>query len=394
MDGKPAAARTMLLAGLMALLVGVSFVLPSTAVDDVATSSSESQTPHAVVANTSYPGSSLLTEARRSASQRLANAARSEARRGKAARESARHGTAKRVKAKRVKAKRVKAGKMRPAPAITAGAPAPPPRQPDPTVVESPANPEAGSLIRDRAMWLWNWESNEAVVDFAAEHHVKEIFTYAIPGFSRTAELARLTDLVRRGRAANIRMWAMGGDPSWVTAPRAATDWIFEARASGLFSGIHLEIEPHSVPGYWADQEAMNLAYLRLLDDCRAAAGGETLELSLPWWFHTLSASGVRLDRQAISRVDQVAIVTFNDTVAGIEMNAQQAGAEATAAGVPFRFASETNAVEVDWITFFGQRNARMLQVQDTVIVAWQSNPLFRGFAVQEYEGWSRLAAG
>ena len=35
-----------------------------------------------------------------------------------------------------------------------------------------------------RAMWLWNWTNNAAVMAFARAHQVTEIFAYTSPGFT------------------------------------------------------------------------------------------------------------------------------------------------------------------------------------------------------------------
>lgn len=254
------------------------------------------------------------------------------------------------------------------------------------------ATAAARTMKTDRAMWLWDWESNDQVISFAIQNNVREIFTYAHPGFrSDRALLSRITDLSQKGKARGIQMWAMGGDPSWVTNHAVAVDWIREVVGSGLFNGIHFEIEPHSQEGYWDNLPERNSLYLQLLAKAKAAAGNQIIELSLPWWFHTIKYRGSTLDVAAIKEVDQVTVVTFNSAVDGVLMNAERAVAVARSQAKKYRLASETNPAEVDWITFVGSTNTQMLEVQRKVIERYSNDPYFLGFAVHDYSGWSAL---
>jgi len=261
----------------------------------------------------------------------------------------------------------------------------------DETTLPAPVGVQ--DVVQDRAMWLWNWDDNQSVLDFSLAHNVKEIFTYAFPGFMHDDALrTKLADLTSRGNALGIRMWAMGGDPSWVTSPQTALAWVAEVNSSGFFNGIHLEIEPHSEYGYWENQDARDQMYISLLDQVEAAKGDQTLELSLPWWYHTITYGESTLDVAAISAVDQITIVTFDDSVTGIQNDALNAAAIADAQNKPYRLASETNTVDTDWITFAGQSNTEMLTVQNAVSQTLLTKPNYLGFAVEDYTGWSALA--
>jgi len=271
-----------------------------------------------------------------------------------------------------------------------------PPLTPDPVTPPTPVTPPSPTgvhdLIVDRAMWLWNWDNNQDVLNFSLAHHVKEIFTYAYPGFSTDTTLStKLADLTSRATAAGIRMWAMGGDPSWVTNPQAALNWEHEVITSGYFNGIHLEIEPHSEDGYWDNQDTRNYDYIHLLTAMHAAKGTHTLELSLPWWYHTIAYGATTLDVAAISAVDQITIVTFNDTADGIITDTEHAAAAAHTLNKPYRLASETNPVDLDWVTFNDQPSTDMLTIQNQVSIPLLSDPLYRGFAIEDYTGWAGL---
>lgn len=298
---------------------------------------------------------------------------------------------AKRAAQRKAKMARESAKKSAPvvpqAPHLASTAPIVAPNQPDST-----GTSEKRNVLVDKSMWLWNWDSNEEVIEFAIENNVRDVFTYAHPGFSSNDDLlVRLADLSRRGNDQGVRMWAMGGDPSWVTDNLTATNWVDEVVGSGLFDGIHFEIEPHSQEGYWENTDERNRQFLELLDKAQVHAQHHVLELSLPWWFHTIEVQGSTLDVEAIKRVDQLTIATFNNAVAGIEMNAEHPVAVARQFSKPYRLASETNRVETNWITFVGLSNQQMLQTQEAVGTRFTDDPLYQGFAVHEFNGWKAL---
>lgn len=350
----------------------------------VATSSSALASPSPTITHSDTPSARASVKA----STKKSAAAKAKAKRIAKAKAKAKRAAAKRKAAAKASAPAIKVLVENASTPVAVPTPAP-----APVADNRPTPRPEQNVMTDRAMWLWNWDSNDAVVDFAKRNNVTEIFTYAHPGFLQDAALkSRLTDLSRKGNAAGIRMWAMGGDPSWVTQHDVALGWVRDVVSSGLFDGVHFDIEPHSQAGYWDNQQTRNDAYLELLRDVNVAAGDATLDLSLPWWFHTISYGDTTLDVAAISAVDQVTIVTFNQTKAGIEMNAERAATVAKQQGKRYRLASETNRVDTDWITFEGMTNEQMLRVQNSVSAELQDDPLYLGFAVQEYEGWRALA--
>ena len=58
------------------------------------------------------------------------------------------------------------------------------------------------------------------------------------------------------------------------------TYWLKPARNSGLFTGIHVDIEPYSTPAWSTDQPTVVSKYLTLLDKLKANAGTSPIEAS------------------------------------------------------------------------------------------------------------------
>src|SRR3954451_24277611 len=103
-----------------------------------------------------------------------------------------------------------------------------------------------------RAMWLWGDPPAAEVVTWAATKGVSEIFVYVSPSVLTNGDLARMQDVKERADGVRIRLTALGGDPGWTTAHAAALAWQKTVVMTGIFAGIHLDVEPYLTPG-WID---------------------------------------------------------------------------------------------------------------------------------------------
>src|SRR6185312_10937309 len=112
-----------------------------------------------------------------------------------------------------------------------------------------------------RAMWLWGDNPAAEVVDWADANDVSEIFVYVSPSVLTNGDLARLQEMQRRARTAKIKLTALGGDSSWVTDHRAALAWQRTVVRTGIFAGIHLDVEPYLADGWSADLQATEKSY-------------------------------------------------------------------------------------------------------------------------------------
>ncbi len=260
---------------------------------------------------------------------------------------------------------------------------------------------QMNSSVPGRAMWLWNWTDNAGVISFARAHHVTEIFAYVAPGFTNpatippqwhTPEWPLISDLAVRARAAQIRVDALGGDPSWVPNPAVAVAWAAEVRASGLFGGVHLDIEPWQLPAWDADRAATIAQTVAVVTEVRARLGAVPLELSLPWWLYQYAAAGgMPLDVALMAHADSAAVITFFDDIGQIGSFGAREQADLASLGKPARLAVETNDVQPAWLTFAGTSQAVFTQTLDRVDAANAGRPGYLGVGVEDYTGWAAL---
>ncbi len=253
------------------------------------------------------------------------------------------------------------------------------------------------------AMWAWNWSDSAAMVRFAQANGVSEIFAYVAPGFTDPTyipwgwsqpQLPLEESLSADAAAAGITVYAMGGDPSWVPNPTYGTDWATEALATGLFEGIHVELEPWALSSWGTDRYGTIDQYLAELAGIHAVAQGYGVpdEISIPYWLSMYSTStGVPLDVAAMQHADAATVVTFFNTVSQIESFGRAELAAARSVGVPLRFAAEANEDSPSWLSFYGDTLAQFGSAIGRVNRDMAGTPGYVGIAVEDYQGWSAM---
>ena len=96
-----------------------------------------------------------------------------------------------------------------------------------------------------RATWVWQVDDPDELVGFASRRGLGELFVHVPVRVDGHRDLPRLVRLARAAHGRGIRLAALGGDPGWLDDPAAvATEWLTPALGTGLFDGVHLDIEP------------------------------------------------------------------------------------------------------------------------------------------------------
>jgi len=269
--------------------------------------------------------------------------------------------------------------------------------------LEAPQRTSASAVQPGRAMWLWNWSDNASVIAFAQAHQVTEIFAYVSPGFTNPAtippewsqpEWPLISNLAVRARTDHILLSALGGDPSWVPNPSVAVAWADEVVASGLFSGVHLDLEPWALAAWTTNQAGVIAQTVSVVAQVRAALPALPLELSLPWWLYQYrTADGTPLDLALLAYANSAAIITYFNNVGQIESFGAQEQADAASLSKPARLAVETDVVQPSWLTFAGTSQPAFTQILDQIDAANAATPGYLGVAVEDYTGWAAMPA-
>ena len=179
-------------------------------------------------------------------------------------------------------------------------------------------------------MWVWDWSDAESVVRLARTRGVDTLFVAVPADLTTSPSLTRVRDLVMQARSAGLRVDALGGDPGWVDDPTWAVDrWLRPAVATGLFTGLHVDVEPWTTAAWTTRRSTTISAYLTLLDRLVSASGTLPLEIDIPFWFDQITA-GERstLDRETMRRVSAVTLMAYRNTAAGTDGTLAIAAAE------------------------------------------------------------------
>jgi hypothetical protein len=250
-----------------------------------------------------------------------------------------------------------------------------------------------------RALWVWDTSDPQAVVTLATSRGIGQLYAAVPPHVDSSPKLAELEQLVALADTAGLRVDALGGDPGWVDNPAwVATNWLEPALSTGLFTGVHVDIEPYTTPAWTKNRKAVVKKYLATLDTLHAAAGGAPIEADIPFWFDEIAANGSTLDREIMRRTEAVTVMAYRNRADGTDGTIALASAEVAAGsllGRPVRIGQETNFLGTDPTevkqTFHGMTLAQMEGQLGLVRDAFAASPAFAGLAIHDALGYAAV---
>lgn len=251
-----------------------------------------------------------------------------------------------------------------------------------------------------RAMWVWDTSDPQAVVSLAVAQGIGQLYAAVPPHVDSSSQLAQLRDLSQRAVAAGIRVDALGGDPTWVTNQTwVVNNWLRPALATGLFTGVHVDIEPYTLSTWTTSQSTVVKQWLATLDTLRTAAGTSPLEADIPFWLDQVKVNGSTLDAEIIRRTSGVTVMAYRNTAAGadgsiaLSAHAVQAGQQL---GRPVRIGVETDYLGADpgaaKQTFYGFTRTAMETQLSQVTSAYAGSTAYAGLAIHDAAGYAAMA--
>jgi hypothetical protein len=148
----------------------------------------------------------------------------------------------------------------------------------------------ASATSQKRSLWVWQTPLDQAseVAAFASRNDFALVFlsVVATERSALEAGAAKSLDALRALKSLNLTLYGVAGDPSWVKhkrsgPPQSVVKLLAAHRSYGIFDGIALDLEPHTLPEWKDDSEKAGLAenYLDVLRLVRSAAAREDLPL-------------------------------------------------------------------------------------------------------------------
>ncbi|MEP6856704.1 MAG: hypothetical protein ABJA33_14600 [Pedococcus sp.] len=257
----------------------------------------------------------------------------------------------------------------------------------------------SGRPAAERAMWVWDTSDPQAVVTLATNRGIGQLYAAVPPHVDSSPRLGELQELVALADAAGLRVDALGGDPGWVDNPaRVVTNWLRPVLATGLFTGVHVDIEPYTTPAWTKNRKAVVKKYLTTLETLRSAAADTPIEADIPFWFDEIAANGSTLDREIMQRTEGVIVMAYRNVATGpdgtiaLSRNEVQAGADL---GVIVRIGQETNFLGTGPTeakqTFHTKTLAQMEGQLTLVKDAFAASPSFAGLAIHDSLGYAAI---
>jgi hypothetical protein len=251
-----------------------------------------------------------------------------------------------------------------------------------------------------RATWVRGRPDPDQLVPWAVQHDVGEIFLGVGADIDISPDLPRARAVVEQAKEAGLKVSALGGDQGWIDNPADALAWSRAAIATGLFAGIHVDIDPWARSDWDRRRRSIVSAYLFLLRRL-AASCPLPLEADVAHWLHEVpTATGEPLDAAVMDIVDAVTVLSFRNTATGPD-SITEVGAPGLAAarsvGIPCRLAVETKDLPDDpgarRQSFFGLGAAPLSAAMETVDAMETSVASYNGIAVHDHEGWVALGS-
>jgi hypothetical protein len=251
-----------------------------------------------------------------------------------------------------------------------------------------------------RAMWVWDVSTPAATVQLAEAAGVGQLFVAVPPRLPSSPLLPQIRELSQRAAAVGIRVDALGGDPGWVDNPSwVVKNWLKPAMGTGLFTAVHVDVEPWTTSAWQTDRDTVVRRYLSTLDALVKAAAPTDVEADIPFWFHEVPVGGTTLDRETLRRVAGVSVMAYRDTAAGEDGTIPLTTPAVTAAtelGKHARVGQETNDLGDDPVaekqTFFGQTRTELEAQLTEIGSAFEEQTGYAGIAIHDSVGYAALA--
>lgn len=242
-----------------------------------------------------------------------------------------------------------------------------------------------------RSAWLWAEACAPAtpteLASFAVANGARDVWV-SVPWGGPTRRTAALVHALR---AVGVRVSCLGGDPQWAMDASAAVTWTRRALGSGLFSGVHLDIEPWALPSWPTDAPRLLDGLVRAVRAVAdvAGAGAVPVDVDLPGW---LARTDPGRFRQVADAADGIVVMAYRDRAPAIFAEAEAAVAIARSTGTRFRVGVDTVPSPEPHTSFFD--DGRDALARHTSVVAAELAPIetFAGIAVHDLAAWRELA--
>lgn len=239
------------------------------------------------------------------------------------------------------------------------------------------------------ATWVWVRQDRPpdptAAARFARKHGVHTSWV-SVPWHGPDKRVLAVADAMR---GEGLTGTALGGGPDWAEHPERAADWARRAVTGRVFTSVHLDIEPWTLPSWPIDADRLLAGTVSAVHLVTEVTGAPVTVDLAPHLALTHPDGFAEVARTA----GNVTLMSYRTTPAAILGVAMQAVQELRSLRRPYRLAVDTLPSAHPEATFAGRRTAYLHDVTAEVSRRLSGDPLFTGFAVHDLQGWLGLPA-
>lgn len=189
----------------------------------------------------------------------------------------------------------------------------------------------------------------------------------------------------------------MAGEPDWAWGPPElpahAVLLVRLAVETGLFDGLHLDVEPNALPDWNDTRPALIKGTLRFYDLLRAAAPDQKIDIAVNPIFASLTTGGSNFMRELARRAGSLSIMAYrSDPRRALEW-AAPAIARIEGVGRRWRMGAEVGNAEpgATWRGTPPDRFSTAMADFDGLIVKRFQSPRYEGLALHDYDSLAEM---
>ena len=259
-----------------------------------------------------------------------------------------------------------------------------------------------------KAAWLWGFDParSSELNAFAVRHKISTLFV-SLPRWMRdqiSAGDSQGVEAIRRLAVGGVRVLALAGDPSWAKQPAVVPIPLrqileFQSRF-GLFAGLHLDVEPHTLPEWRSGEQArldLSAGLAQFAKMAAVAGAGLPIEAALhPGLAAIRSESGANALEAVAGNLSVASIMAYRDNAADTIRRAASAVDILETAGIPWRLGvlvHETNEARTSFVGAPSREFLMSMRELDARFRRKSDGALFRGLAFEDLAGLRHLLA-
>ncbi len=213
-------------------------------------------------------------------------------------------------------------------------------------------------------VWWWDDKLDVSYLNFAKSHGVTEIY-YCSSEFNQKTE-----NFIRDAHQKGIKVYWLAGEYQWIEdydslKINIENYLMYQKNYTYVFSGIHLDIEPHQHPDFKTNRQHIIKKYVELCYSLHMEYPTLYVEYDLPFWLDDeveINCVSKLAYQHIIDVSSKVTLMSYRDTCEEIYSVSEDEIKYALSVGKTLNLGVETKSKEGDNVSFMEEGKRVMMQ--------------------------------